>query len=153
LASSNFRTSCLLALGWNICRSVLPPAIMEDWVAFLDTHRLPRMDAGVGTQSTTGHVTIQLGDTPVVFDDMELAPASGLLNQNYARGVHRERQPHLFAVQWILHRSHDASAGGHFYIAEYGVKIINAADTLISWRPWQWHGTSLADYSPYAADP
>ena len=24
---------------------------------------------------------------------------------------------------------------------------------MISWRPWQWHGTSLANYSPYSTDP
>ncbi|RPD71466.1 hypothetical protein L226DRAFT_573939 [Lentinus tigrinus ALCF2SS1-7] len=130
LASSDFRSSCLFALGWNICRSVLPhDGVMKEWVEFLDNNRLPRMDGGVGIQSSTGNVTIHLGDTPVTFHNMELAPASGLLNQNYARGVHREQQPHPFAVQWILHRSHGEAAGGHFYIAEYGVKIINVAAT------------------------
>ncbi|TFK78253.1 hypothetical protein K466DRAFT_456996, partial [Polyporus arcularius HHB13444] len=153
LASSDFRTSCLFALGWNMCRSVLPRDVMEEWETFLEAKRLPRMDAGVGTQSASGNVTVPLGDTSVTFHGMELAPASGLLNQNYARGVHREQQPHPFAVQWILHRSHDASAGGHFFIAEYGAKIVNAADTLISWRPSQWHATGLANYSPYARDP
>ena len=86
LALSNFRTSCLFALSWNICRSVLPGSgIMDDWVDFLDKNRLPRMDGGVSTQSSTGDVTINLGDTPITFHNMELAPASGLLNQNYAR--------------------------------------------------------------------
>ncbi|RPD56393.1 hypothetical protein L227DRAFT_508427, partial [Lentinus tigrinus ALCF2SS1-6] len=154
LASSDFRSSCLFALGWNICRSVLPhDGVMKEWVEFLDNNRLPRMDGGVGIQSSTGNVTIHLGDTPVTFHNMELAPASGLLNQNYARGVHREQQPHPFAVQWILHRSHGEAAGGHFYIAEYGTVTVNAPDTLISWRPSQWHGTGLADYSPYTDDP
>ncbi len=85
LASSDFRTSCLFALGWNMCRSVLPRDVMEEWETFLEAKRLPRMDAGVGTQSASGNVTVPLGDTSVTFHGMELAPASGLLNQNYAR--------------------------------------------------------------------
>ena len=28
---------------------------------------------------------VNLGDTPITFHNMELAPAAGLLNQNYAR--------------------------------------------------------------------
>ena len=63
-------------------------------------------------------------------------------------GPHREKQPHPFAVQWIVRRNQGPDAGGHFYIASHGVKIMNTADTMIAWPPWLWHGTSLPDFHP-----
>ncbi|KAI0755553.1 hypothetical protein C8Q74DRAFT_1172087, partial [Fomes fomentarius] len=148
IASSDYRTSCLFAIAWNICRSRLPAEVMGDWLEFNQKNQLPRMDGGIGTSATAGEVSLSLGETEILFNDMELAPACGMMGQNYSRGVHHERQPHKFAVQWILRRNQGASAGGHFYISSYGVKIINTTDTLTAWQPWHWHATSLADYDP-----
>lgn len=42
--------------------------------------------------------------------------------------------------------SEHKTAGGHFYIAQYGLRIQAAANTIIAWRPGDWHGTSLHNY-------
>lgn len=171
VASSDFRTSCLFAVFWNICRSRLPPEVMDDIVNFNEQHKLPRMDAGSGAPVQTGRVALDLGAHPIVFHDIELAPACGMLGANYARcaltgsaaafaihlsairGTHNEHQPHPFALSWTLHRSHGPEAGGNFYIASYGIKIAAAADTIIAWRPLDWHGTSLGNHDPADPDP
>ncbi|KAL7277988.1 hypothetical protein ACG7TL_001801 [Trametes sanguinea] len=148
VASSDYASSCLLAVGWNIIRSAFPPVITSDWIDFLCANGLPAMDAGVGSASHSGDYSIQYGDDTITFHDAELAPPTGILNHNYSRAIHFERQPHSYAVQWIISRSHGSEYGGHFYLSSYGVQIINTADTMIAWRPTDMHGTSLALFNP-----
>lgn len=74
-----------------------------------------------------------------------------LLNQ--FRAIHHEKQPHKFAVSLTTERSHGDEAGGHFYIAKYGIRIRGAPNTLVVWIPSEPHGTSLQDFSPLDKDP
>ena len=87
LASADYQTSCLFALGWNICCAQLPKEVMDGWVKWLENSKLPRMDAGVCMTGTHGDYHIHIGEDTVTFHDAELAPPTGLLNQNYARSV------------------------------------------------------------------
>jgi len=48
---------------------------------------------------------------------------------------------------------HSGNAGGNFFISDYGIKICSAKDTVVVWRPTEWHGTSLAHCNPQADDP
>ncbi len=142
---------------------------MDPWITFNKANKLPHMDGGLCSTATTGDVTIELGGDPVTFHGMDLAPACGMMGQNYyrcgsivqgatalltslcfllARGSHNEKQPHPFAIQWLLRRNKGATAGAHFYITSYGTKIVNSSNTLIAWQPWHWHGTSLGDWDP-----
>lgn len=66
------------------------------------------------------------------------------------RHIHTERQPHKWAIAWTTFQVFDYSlcqgsidAGGHFFISSYEIHIQAAANTLIAWRPSDWHGTSL----------
>ncbi|KAJ3001058.1 hypothetical protein NUW54_g6677 [Trametes sanguinea] len=153
VAASDYLTSCLFALGWNIIRAILPDAVIGDWVDYLRSNGMPAMDAGVGMTGTTGDYSIRYGDESITFHDAELAPVTGLLNYNYSRAIHHEAHPHRFAVQWIIGRTHGQEYGGHFYISSYGVRIINTTDTMIAWRPTDKHGTSLANFDPGDPDP
>lgn len=87
IASSDYRTSCLFAIAWNICRSRLPAVVMGDWLEFNQKNQLPRMDGGIGTSATAGEVSLSLGETEILFNGMELAPACGMMGQNYSRCV------------------------------------------------------------------
>ncbi|KAI0351087.1 hypothetical protein OH77DRAFT_1411632 [Trametes cingulata] len=153
LASSDYQTSCLFALAWNMIRARLPGAVTADWIEFLRSNGLPAMDAGIGIGGTKGDYVIRFGDEEVTFHEAELAPPTGLLNLNYSRAIHWEHQPHAYSVQWIIDRTHGEEYGGHFYISSYGVRIINTTDTLIAWRPTDKHGTSFAAFSPTDPDP
>jgi len=66
------------------------------------------------------------------------------------RAVHHEHQPHKFAISWTISRSLADDEGGHFYNADYGVRIRGGPDTVVAWDPEHWHGTSLQNYSPTA---
>ena len=94
LASVDYQTSCLFALAWNICRAQLPKEVMDEWVQWIESTQLPRMDAGVHMAGTHGDYQIHIGEHTTTFHNAELAPPTGLLNQNYARSV-------LFAFKHI----------------------------------------------------
>ncbi|KAI0746409.1 hypothetical protein C8Q80DRAFT_1066649, partial [Daedaleopsis nitida] len=79
----------------------------------------------------------------------ELAPPCGMMADRYGRSVHREAQPHWFAISWTLRCTAPSTAGGHFYIARYAIQTKNLLDTLITWPPGLEHTTSLSKYDPY----
>ena len=87
LASADYQSSCLFALAWNICQARLPKEIMDGWVEWLERSKLPRMDAGVHMAGDHGDYHIRIGEYTNTFHKAELAPPTGLLNQNYARFV------------------------------------------------------------------
>ena len=66
----------------------MPAEVMDPWLKFNAQHQLPAMDAGLGTTATTGDVKIEVGETEIIFHDMELAPACGMYGQNYSRYVY-----------------------------------------------------------------
>lgn len=53
----------------------------------------------------------------------------------------------------IRESSHRGNAGGNFFIADYGIKVCAARDTVIVWEPTGWHGTGLAHCDPGADNP
>jgi hypothetical protein len=55
---------------------------------------------------------------------------------------------HKYAISWTTRRTTPESSGGHFFISKYGIRIKAAANTLIVWRPQEWHGTSLQERGP-----
>lgn len=96
IASSNYRTSCLFAVFWNICLTRLPAEVMEDFVQFTKDNKLPRMDGGVGTTATTGTVKVEIGGMAVSLPDLELAPACGMMADRYGRCVTSSLKYYLY---------------------------------------------------------
>lgn len=39
--------------------------------------------------------------------------------------------------------------GGNFFLSSYGIRIQAAPNTLIAWKPTDWHGTSLYHINPF----
>jgi hypothetical protein len=56
-------------------------------------------------------------------------------------------------MSWTLARSHGPEAGGNFFIARYRIRVEGAPNSLVIWRPEDWHGTSLQDFSPSSEVP
>ncbi len=172
----HYRCSASFALFWNLCKSVVPNEIINDFLEYLQELGIGRMD-GNGAMSCDAEgkgsykVEIEAGPNKkqevFEFNNVDLAPPTGVSGENYARCVHyllnkilktnecaiisfihREGQPHKWAVSWTTSRfstmTHEQKdLGGHFYIAQYGVRIQAAANTIIAWQPRDWHGTSL----------
>lgn len=54
---------------------------------------------------------------------------------------------------WTTHHNPNVPAGCNFYLSKYGVRIQQASNTLIVWRPEEEHGTSLPNFDPKISDP
>jgi hypothetical protein len=69
--------------------------------------------------------------------------------------IHNESSAHKYAVSWTTARnsSHKGDAGGSFFIADYRIRVRAAKDTVVVWKPADWHGTALAHCDPDADDP
>jgi hypothetical protein len=48
----------------------------------------------------------------------------------------------------MTEQTQEEDIGGAFYIAQYGIWISGAKNTLITWQPNHFHGTSLQLFSP-----
>lgn len=44
------------------------------------------------------------------------------------------------------------SEGTSFFLSQYGVRVVSAADTFTVWKPKDYHGTSLPYCTPMSAD-
>lgn len=50
---------------------------------------------------------------------------------------------------WTTFRDNsECDAGGHFYLASYGIRIQAASNKVVFWKPGDWHGTSLLKLKP-----
>ena len=67
--------------------------------------------------------------------------------------IHHEYQPHKWAISWTTERTHDEGLGGAFYLSQYATRVVNAANTLITFMPVDFHGTSLPPYGPHETKP
>jgi hypothetical protein len=64
------------------------------------------------------------------------------------RAIHCEQQPHKYAISWTTSRNKGQEYGGGFYLAQYGIQVVAAANTFIVWRNHDAHGTGLQKIDP-----
>ena len=57
---------------------------MDGWAEWLENSGLLRTDAGVRMAGNHDDYQIRIGENATIFHNAELAPPTGLLNQNYA---------------------------------------------------------------------
>ena len=50
-------------------------------------------------------------------------------------------------------REAPVSAGGNFYLADYGIKVENSADMAFVWQPKMWHGTTFPEAKAFEESP
>ncbi|EKM74235.1 hypothetical protein AGABI1DRAFT_48372 [Agaricus bisporus var. burnettii JB137-S8] len=155
----NYRASSAFAVLWSLSRTLLPEFVLDDLKEFmLEIGNGMRMDGnGMMKCDSKGRgqymITIQGVDYVFSGAMAELAPPAGVVAENYCRYIHKEKQPHEWAISLTTSRTFDSAyaseqAGGHFYVASHGVRVQAKENTLISWRPKDWHGTSLLLVDP-----
>jgi hypothetical protein len=147
----DYQTSSAFALFWNMIATRVPECIYADIVNFLLGTGICRMDSNQKSEDAFGEYTIVIDGTPVSFYNVERAPPQGVVAANYSRPIHFERQPHKYAFSWTTTRTlgTDISAGGHFYLAKYGIRVRSAPNTLVVWMPEEDHGTGLPNITPH----
>lgn len=133
---------------------------------------LPPLQKGTADNDhPTGHYMVEINGDEFEFFNVELAPPAGVAGKNYSRLVllificalaadfsttratHREAHPHKYAASWTISRTEGYPDGCHFFLARYGVRIQQAANTLIVWIPDEAHGTSLPNAHPSDPNP
>ncbi|KAH6890911.1 hypothetical protein BKA70DRAFT_1120080, partial [Coprinopsis sp. MPI-PUGE-AT-0042] len=140
------------AFFWRRVQLLHPPEVGNSIAAFYKEHDIPRLDPNwPASRRVNGPVTLPSGIEPITFEDIEFGPGCVIMTERYSRPVHRETQPHEWAVLWTTLRSGTDPQGGHFYIPSYGVCIRMAEDTSIAWKPSDFHTTSLGSYDPEIA--
>lgn len=72
-----------------------------------------------------------------------------MLTAVFFSATHNEKCPHKYALSWTTSRTYGTDEGGHFLIADYGIRIRQAANSLVVWKPTDFHGTTLSVKSPY----
>lgn len=88
----------LFALAWQRMLSVLPSEVVEDFKQFIGDNGLPRMDpdnplatlpplskGNAQNEHPTGTFSVTIGDDVFEFHNVELAPPSGVVGDNYSR--------------------------------------------------------------------
>ncbi|KAF8310426.1 hypothetical protein F5887DRAFT_1081455 [Amanita rubescens] len=142
------RTCSAFAFFWNLCRGWLPPQIIVDIDRWITKSGLPAMNATRQLGSHKGSYNLIVNGIPFTFSDVHLAPPAGVMARNYARAIHRESQPHDYAISWTTSRNKGQEYGGCFYLAQYGIQVAPAANTIIAWRNRDAHGTGLQKVDP-----
>ncbi|KAH9841338.1 uncharacterized protein C8Q71DRAFT_700010 [Rhodofomes roseus] len=146
----NFHLSSVFALFWNLLLSHLPDEVLEPFETYLAENQMCRMDGnGAKERKAQGIYMVERGSECVEFNDAELAPPSGVAGCNYARQVPLLSQK--WAFSWTTSRR-EGMTGGSFYEAIFGIKVLQAPNTMVAWMPEHDHGTSLLDWSPDKKD-
>ncbi|KAF9066655.1 hypothetical protein BDP27DRAFT_1197367, partial [Rhodocollybia butyracea] len=145
-----YKSASVFALFWNLVKSLGPAEVVADLEKLVKDNNLYRMDTAIANGGKQHTYTIDVdGGVPLTFHNAELAPPSGVFARNYVRAVHFERQPHDWSASWTTFRDDsEGDAGGHSYLASYGIRIQAASNKAVFWKPGDWHGTSLPKLKP-----
>lgn len=72
-----------------LIRKRLPPDISDDFISWLTTTSIPRMNKdvllGLAEESDIGEIELDIGGNIFTFKEAELAPPSGAMAANYSR--------------------------------------------------------------------
>ena len=150
-----------------MCRTHLPEDVIKDFDDFFKETEVPRMDSSGNKSGSHGTYTVSDTKYEHTFNGVEMPPPCGYFGVNYSRYVpvylhqlkvftaanshtHNEKCPHTFGISWTTrkHRGEESDNGGDFYISDYGIKVEAAQNTVIVWRPQEWHGTTLPQQDP-----
>ncbi len=80
---ANHDASSLFAFVWQMMRKKLPEDIIADFDNFMQEGGMPRM-GGNGT-AVKGSYNVDIAGNDFTFHNVELAPPSGVIGQNYSR--------------------------------------------------------------------
>ncbi|KAK8848764.1 hypothetical protein PGQ11_015244 [Apiospora arundinis] len=135
----NYRAQGMAGLGWNMLKSRLPDEIIQDYEDVIRRVGAPRMDM----QRKEKNFSFPFHGKSVTFEGLDLPPPSGVCAINYSRFTHKENNGNRFFIACTTEAPADPTKGGNFYNASYGIMLKAATNTVTSWRPTDYHGTTL----------
>ncbi|KAI9716557.1 MAG: hypothetical protein M1812_005288 [Candelaria pacifica] len=144
----NYTASSAYALFWNMLRNSVPESLIEDFNSVIRKTGMPRMDSNLKGRDPDRRYKVETGGRVFEFTYGELAPPCGVCGGNYSRYTHNERNATKNILSLTTHRSLSPEAGGNFYGASYAFLVKSQANTLVTHRVEDFHGTTLAQVNP-----
>ncbi|KAI9787406.1 MAG: hypothetical protein M1835_002761 [Candelina submexicana] len=136
----NYTTSSVYALFWNMVRNSVPETLVEDFNGVIRQSGMPRMDSNLKGRETDLRYKVETG---AVYSSS--LTASSLLLVEY---THNEKNAAKNILSLTTHRSLPSDAGGNFYSSSYAFLVRSQANTLVTHRAADFHGTTLAQVTP-----
>jgi hypothetical protein len=148
---SNFNNECqgMAGIGWNMLRGRLPQSIIDDYNDTIQRFGCPRIDIMKDDNTTFAY---NVGGKDMNFNNdghLELPPPSGLSAINYASFTHQEVNGNNWFIAVTCSAAKDASIGGIFNNASYGILMKAANNTVSVSQPHDYHGTTLYEMIPH----
>ncbi|KAI9699288.1 MAG: hypothetical protein M1836_002898 [Candelina mexicana] len=161
----NYTTSSAYALFWNMVRNSVPETLIEDFNGVIRQSGMPRMDSNLKGRKPDLRYKVETGGRVFEFTYGELAPPCGVCGGNYSRQgtqsshrtsnvdslvryTHNEKNATKNILSLTTHRSLPSDAGGNFYSSSYAFLVRSQANTLVTHRVADFHGTTLAQVTP-----
>jgi len=92
--------------------------------------------------------SIPFPNNPIIFEGYPLSPPEGYIAINFCKQIHQDRlwDGCPWGSYWNLLRTQPQGklgpeSGASFFIADYGLRIVNDSNTFVSWKVYMWHGT------------
>lgn len=119
------------------------PYISEAFEEAMKDTDIPHLDP-----TGAKHFTLPFDNIDIKFKHHPLAPPEGFISHNFSRGIHSEGywENCPWGVYWNLIRQHPngqigMDSGASFYNATYGIRVVNASNTCVTWDRSNLHGT------------
>ncbi|MCJ1250941.1 hypothetical protein MMC30_008170 [Trapelia coarctata] len=131
-------------LIFNIAAKKVPTPIIEGFKAA--SEEMPRIDWNMMGVPITSRVSTNYHGRNHDLTGLELGPASGVCAATYARRCHSEQAPP--ECPWVMsftRTCNHSGLGGDFYFANIGIRVEQAANTLIVHDGTEFHGTMVHD--------
>lgn len=90
----NYKAQGMAGLGWNMLKSRLLDAIIQDYENAIADAGAPRMDM----ERADKNFSFPFHSESVTFNDLDLAPPSGLCSINYSRFTHKDNNGNRFFI-------------------------------------------------------
>jgi hypothetical protein len=135
--------SSLFGLFYSLVRAQISPEIVEDFERTIRDANLPRIDFHGNNEFIIPF------DCPLRFSGYEMAPPEGYAAIDYLKEIHHDK--HFkgcpWGVYWNIARDQPQNnvgmkSGANFFIADYGLRIVNSENVCVTWNIAMEHGTS-----------
>ncbi|KAG2018864.1 hypothetical protein CC2G_008245 [Coprinopsis cinerea AmutBmut pab1-1] len=145
----NHKAATVLGYAWLRMRALHPGPVIGDFLRFFNRYNIPRLDPNwPAPPRDRGSITLPPGCGGFVYEGAENAPGCAVFGERYARAVHKEKQPHDWALSWTTLRTGNDLRGGNFVLASYGLLVSASQDSSMAWQPADWHTTTLGTFEP-----
>lgn len=135
--------SSLFGLFYSLVRAQISPDIVNCFENTIQGSNLPRIDFCGNNEFTIPF------DLPLHFSAYEMAPPEGYAAVDYIKEIHSDKhfEGCPWGVYWNICRDQPQNeigieSGANFFIADYGLRIVNSENVCVTWNIEMQHGTS-----------